>query len=718
MMGEDTALTESPTSTVLVIDHDEMTRLLAVEFLSQAGFNVVAAGNAQDGVERFSSILPDIVLLDIEMPEVDGYVACKRIRQTTHGASVPILMLTSSNDAVAIDRAFEAGATDFTNKPINWPLLTHRVKYMHRSSVALEALDRNRDSLDIAQRIAGLGNWDWDRATGDVSWSDNLFRLLGLAPRSCVPTIERYLKFVPLDERQKTLLWLLTTDASNSSSVNHRLVDDTGEERRFRLKMEVEKDRDGFVIRKSGVVHDITEQYQAEQKIHQLAYYDSLTRLPNRALFCERLAIALADARTEKTVMAVMFLDLDNFKRVNDSLGHAYGDLLLQEVSERLLECALDAVTLDESGVSTCTVARMGGDEFTIMLTGLADRWQSHTFAQRVSEALSGVYELDGNDCHTSSSIGIAHFPDHGNSVDELLKCADIAMYAAKKQGKSCSKLYDQEMDAYTVHRYMMEEKLRQAVDQNELVLHYQPQINLETGRIEGAEALVRWINPEFGTVSPGEFIPLAEETGLIVSIGEWVLRTACQQASDWINAGVPLLRIAVNISVFEFIRPDFVPKVFRALEDSGLPATALELEITESLMVEDTVSARGTLQQLRDSGIQLSIDDFGTGFSSLSQLRHFPIDRLKIDQSFVKGMLTNRHDAAIIKAVLTMAESMGLRVVAEGVETVEQYEYLVKCGCNEAQGYFMSRPVPEHQFDEVVDHFNHSGDARTGTDG
>jgi len=718
MMDELTALTDSPAATVLVIDDDEMTRLLAVEFLSQAGFKVVAAGNAQDGVETFSTILPDIVLLDVEMPEVNGYFVCNSIRQTTHGASVPILMLTGLNDAVAIDLAFEAGATDFTSKPVNWPLLTHRVKYMHRSSIALEALDRNRDSLDVAQRIAGLGNWDWDRATGDVSWSDNLFRLLGLEPRSCVPSIDRYLEFIPLDERQDTLLWLLTTDSSNPSGVNHRLVDHAGEERRFRLKMEIEKDRDGFVTRKSGVVHDITEQYQAEQKIHQLAYYDSLTRLPNRALFCERLAIALADARTGETLIAVMFLDLDNFKRVNDSLGHAYGDLLLQEVSERLLECALDALTLDESGVSTCTVARMGGDEFTIMLTGLADREQSHGFAQRVSEALSGVYELDGNDCHTSSSIGIAHYPDHGNSVDELLKCADIAMYAAKKQGKSCSKLYDQEMDAFTVRRYMMEEKLRRAVEQNELVLHYQPQINLETGRIEGAEALVRWNNPELGFISPGEFIPLAEETGLIVSIGEWVLRTACQQAIDWITAGVPLMRIAVNISVFEFIRPDFVSKVYRALDDSGLPATALELEITESLMVEDTVSARGTLQQLRDSGIQLSIDDFGTGFSSLSQLRHFPIDRLKIDQSFVKGMLTNKHDAAIIKAVLTMSESMGLRVVAEGVETIEQYEYLVNCGCNEAQGYYMSRPVPADQFDEIVYHFNQSGNFRTGTDG
>lgn len=717
-MAEDKHHSDTAVSTVLVVDDDEMTRLLAEEFLSQAGFQVVSADGADQALACFPSIQPDIVLLDVEMPEVDGYTTCQSLREMPLGGSVPILMLTGLNDAASIDLAFKAGATDFTSKPVNWSLLVHRVRYMLRSSEAMEALDRNRESLDVAQRIAGLGNWDWQRGTGELTWSDNLYRLLGVEPRSCTPSIETYLNFAPEDEREAILQWVLTTESCNHSGMKHRLLRNGGDERLVQLQIEVEKDRDGSVVRKHGVVHDITERYQAEQKIHQLAYYDSLTRLPNRALFCERLARELAAARENSTDVAVMFLDLDNFKRVNDSLGHAYGDLLLQEVSERLLECAQQSLTSGAEGQCRCTVARMGGDEFTIMLTHLGSRAESNDFAEQVSIALSGVYELDGNDCHTSSSIGIAYFPDHGQSVDELLKCADIAMYAAKKQGKSCSREYDMEMDANSVRRYTMEEKLRLAVELDELVLHYQPQMNLETGCVEGVEALVRWHNPELGLVSPGEFIPLAEDTGLIIEIGEWVLRKACQQACTWIAEGVALQRIAVNISVLEFIRPDFMSMVHRALADSGLPPEHLELEITESLLAEDTASAVNTLQRLRAKGIQLSIDDFGTGFSNLSQLKHFPIDRLKIDQSFVQGMLTSGHDAAIVKAVLTMAESMGLRVVAEGVETAEQYTYLLECRCNDIQGYYISRPVTEDKVAAIFSSYSATATPRTGTGG
>ncbi len=717
-MAEDKHHSDTAVSTVLVVDDDEMTRLLAEEFLSQAGFQVVSADGADQALACFPSIQPDIVLLDVEMPEVDGYTTCQSLREMPLGGSVPILMLTGLNDAASIDLAFKAGATDFTSKPVNWSLLVHRVRYMLRSSEAMEALDRNRESLDVAQRIAGLGNWDWQRGTGELTWSDNLYRLLGVEPRSCTPCIETYLNFAPEEERDAILQWVLTTESCNDSGMKHRLLMDGGDERLVQLQIEVEKDSKGSVVRKHGVVHDITERFQAEQKIHQLAYYDSLTRLPNRALFCERLARELAAARKNSTDVAVMFLDLDNFKRVNDSLGHAYGDLLLQEVSERLLECAQQSLTSDAEGQCRCTVARMGGDEFTIMLTHLDSRGESNDFAEQVSVALSGVYELDGNDCHTSSSIGIAYYPDHGQSVDELLKCADIAMYAAKKQGKSCSREYDMEMDANSVRRYTMEEKLRLAVELDELVLHYQPQMNLETGCVEGVEALVRWHNPELGLVSPGEFIPLAEDTGLIIEIGEWVLRKACQQACTWIAEGVALQRIAVNISVLEFIRPDFMSMVHRALADSGLPPKHLELEITESLLAEDTASAVNTLQRLRAKGIQLSIDDFGTGFSNLSQLKHFPIDRLKIDQSFVQGMLTSGHDAAIVKAVLTMAESMGLRVVAEGVETAEQYTYLLECRCNDIQGYYISRPVTEAKVAAIFSSYSATATPRTGTGG
>ena len=323
---------------------------------------------------------------------------------------------------------------------------------------------------------------------------------------------------------------------------------------------------------------------------------------------------------------------------------------------------------------------------------------------------------LDENDCHTSTSIGISFYPDHGQCVDELLKTADIAMYGAKKIGKGCFKTYSRKMDENSIRRYRMEELLRTAMTNNELILNFQPQMNIQSGELESVEALVRWNSEELGLVPPDDFIPLAEDTGMIVPIGEWVLRTACMQAKEWVEEGVPLKRVAVNISVIEFIRPDFVKMVTKVVEESGLDPSFVELEITESVLVEDTFSAVNTLQELKDIGFLLSIDDFGTGFSSLSQLKHFPIDRLKIDQSFVHGMITNVHDAAIIKAVLTMASSMNLKVIAEGVETTEQLEMLNKIHCDEAQGFLLSRPVPAPAIAELFKEFNNTQPRLTGT--
>ena len=359
----------------------------------------------------------------------------------------------------------------------------------------------------------------------------------------------------------------------------------------------------------------------------------------------------------------------------------------------------------------------MGGDEFTVLLRGVSCREEILNFAKDIGESLSGVFELNENECHTSASIGISFFPEHGESIDSLLKTADIAMYRAKNIGKGCYQTYDVEMDENTARRYRMEVLLRTAIEKDELFLHFQPQMNIQTGLFESVEALLRWNSDEMGLLQPTEFIPLAEETGLIVPLGEWVLRTACLRAKEWIEAGVPLMRVAVNISVIEFMQADFIKMVTEAVNDSGLDPSFVELEITESVLVEDTFSAVNTLQTLKDLGFLLSIDDFGTGFSSLSQLKHFPIDRLKIDESFVQGMLTNMHDAAIIKAVLTMADSMNLKVIAEGVETIEQLEYLNKIQCDEAQGFLLSRPVPPAAIAELFLEFNSSLLKRTGTE-
>lgn len=701
---------------VLVVDHNEAMCRRAVEFLSKAGFAAQSVLDAKNALEYIKRDASDVVLLDVDMPITDGYEACKQIRMLDQGARLPILMLTRRDDAAAVDMAFEAGATDFATKPVNWPLLPHRLNNMLRTSEILEDLDRSHSSLDVAQRIASLGSWEYNMSTGELIWSDNLFRLLGLEPQSQASTLSLFMKYVAKEDRSKLFHWLVSDNTKSESMLTQRLFTENGDERHVTVRIRNDFDSDGLIVRKWGVVHDVTEQYQAEKKIHMLAYYDSLTRLPNRVLFCDRLARDIAIAKKQSKDIAVLFLDLDNFKHVNDSLGHAYGDLLLQEVGERLQACANEINKAYDLVEESCTVARMGGDEFTVLLTGLNERSEVIKFAEEVTESLSEVYEIYENECHTSTSIGISYFPDHGNSVDELLKAADVAMYGAKKRGKGCYQIYSLELNASSIRRYRMEELLRSAIESDELVLHYQPQLNFETGKFESVEAQVRWNNAELGIVTPGEFIQLAEDTGLLVGIGEWVLGAACKQAVEWIDSGVPLKRIAVNISSLEFMQPNFLTLVDKTVSGSGLNPAMLELEISESVLADNTFSTVETFHSLKQLGFELSIDEFGTGFSNLSQLKHFPIDAFKIDHSFVKGMLDNEHDSAIVRALLSMANSMNLRVIAAGVDTMEQLEFLYDCGCDEAQGDYLSRPVPGAAIARMFADFNQAESKRSGT--
>lgn len=710
------ATIDASMTNVLIIDHGETACVQVLECLTGAGFGVHTVLTSASALEYLINNPVDIILLDVGRPNSHGYDVCCQIRQAEDGQAVPILAFTERHDAKGVDQALLAGATDFETKPVNWSVLPHRIRNILRNREILEALGQSRKSLDVAQRIAGLGNWEYVLGSGELIWSDNLYRILGLEPQSQKSSLSLYMQYVDATERDLLYRWFSSDDSKRTPSFKHRIITEMGEERQVKVQIRNENDSAGLISRKWGVVHDVTEQVQAEQKIHQLAYYDSLTRLPNRALFCERLARDIALAKREPTEIAVLFLDLDNFKRVNDSLGHAYGDLLLQEVGERLQGCAQTINQAHDNEDMSCTVARMGGDEFTVLLRGLGNRDEVEGFANKLTDSLSAGYLLDENDCHTSTSIGISFFPDHGTSVDELLKAADIAMYGAKRMGKGCYQTYSQAMDENSIRRYRMEELLRTAIEADELILNFQPQMNLRTGELESVEALVRWNSEELGLVAPDDFIPLAENTGMIVPIGEWVLRTACFQAQEWIAAGVPLKRVAVNISVIEFIRPDFVKMVSQIVKESGLDASFVELEITESVLVEDTFSAVNTLQILKDLGFLLSIDDFGTGFSSLSQLKHFPIDRLKIDQSFVHGMLSNVHDTAIVKAVVAMASSMKLKVIAEGVETKEQLALLNNIHCDEAQGFLLSRPVAAEAIPGIFSEFNSAPLKLTGT--
>lgn len=437
-----------------------------------------------------------------------------------------------------------------------------------------------------------------------------------------------------------------------------------------------------------SVIQDITTNKQIEERMSYLAQYDLLTGLPNRALFRDRLGGAIARAKRNQTLAALLFLDLDRFKEINDSLGHSAGDEALQGAANLLRH------TLREAD----TIGRLGGDEFTIILEEIAHVDEVTAVAEKILKAFADPLIIQGREVFLTASIGISVYPFAADDIDALLQAADVAMYRAKDEGRNTYESYMPEMNANATKRFDMENLLRHAVERQEFVLHYQPKVSLHTGLITGVEALIRWNSGELGLVSPAQFIPLAEKTGLIVPIGEWVLRTACAQNKAW-QAEFPPLRMSVNLSPRQFRQKNLVDMVAEALRDTKLDARYLEVEITESVIMRSTEKAVAILQALNELGVEISVDDFGTGYSSLAYLKRFPVQRLKVDQSFVRGVPANAEDAGIVTAVVALAKSLSLGLVAEGVETQEQLAFLAGLDCNEYQGYYFSRPVPADQF-------------------
>lgn len=443
----------------------------------------------------------------------------------------------------------------------------------------------------------------------------------------------------------------------------------------------------------SRIINLQTELLSARETLRVQATRDPLTGLPNRLLFSNRLTYSLEQARRHDELVAIIFLDLDHFKLINDTLGHSIGDGLLKEVAGRLVN-SLRKVD---------TIARMGGDEFTVIATGLKRAEDAEIVAQKMLQAFSNSFQIEGHELFVTPSIGISIYPTDGCDAETLVKNADTAMYRAKEQGRNNYHIYTESSSNTTVEWVTLESHLRRAVERREFILYYQPRLSIKTGQTIGAEALVRWKHPELGIVPPAQFIPLAEESGLIVPIGEMVLRTACIQNKTWQDAGLPAIDVAVNVSARQFHKEDLRETVKKVLDETGLAPEYLGLELTESTLMQDPDAAVEILSELKSMGVKLSIDDFGTGYSSLSYLKRFPIDAVKIDQSFVKEITTNSDDAAIAEAVATMAHRMKLKVIAEGVETIDQLECLRRLGCDEMQGYFVSRPVPSEEFEALL---------------
>jgi diguanylate cyclase (GGDEF)-like protein len=550
-------------------------------------------------------------------------------------------------------------------------------------------LKASEERLRFTLSATGIRGWAWDIA------ADRVTCLIPSEQREYeLGTIADFYGIVHPDDRKRVRkAFERAVGTGTDYECEFRVIED-GRELWLLGKAAVLRDHAGKPISMAGINIDITERRRIEEEVKHLASHDILTGLPNRLLFTDRINIELAQAHRNQRMFAVMFLDIDRFKNINDSLGHTAGDLLLQETAARLKACIRESDT----------VCRIGGDEYTILLSDIAHEGDAASVAEKISAVFQKPFTLEHHEFYVTPSIGISLYPSDGTHAEALIKNADIAMYYAKEQGRNNFQFYNSEMNVRTIERMILENRLRQTLERGELVVYYQPLINAHTRKIVGAETLVRWKHPDLGLLDPAEFIPLAEEIGFIVSLDEWVLRTACEQAAAWQRAGAPPLSFMVNISARQFGQPGFTKMLSRILYDTGLGPEWLELEITENAAMQDIADTMSNLKELSRLGIKLAIDDFGIGYSSLSYLRKLPVGRIKIDKSFIKRIMENEDDLSIVKAIIAMGHSLNMRITAEGVETEDQFRLLRACSCDEVQGYYFSEPIPAEEFERLVE--------------
>jgi len=688
-----------PIKRILLIEKDpEQARQIIAMFNDQGtySFALKHVESMADAEAYLSGQSVAVVLLGLgHSSDSSGFEAVLRAHAVARGASI-VLLCSLEDEAIAM-RGMEGGIQDYL---IKGQIQPYELMRALRSSVARKILEetlfneKNRAQItlecigdavictDLAGNVSFL-NPVAERMTG---WS--LREAAGRPLRECFRIMDATTGEIAADP---------TTQAIEHARLTHLPINcllTSREGHQIFIEDSVAPIRDGSGLAAGSVLvfRDVTVARALAEQIAHLAEHDPLTGLPNRLLLNDRLNQAIAQASRKTTSMAILFMDLDNFKHINDSLGHPTGDKLLKSVAERLQECVR---TPD-------TVSRQGGDEFVLLLHDVEHAEDAAITARRILKMMKETHSIEGHELHTSASIGISVYPEDGLDAATLLKNADTAMYQAKESGRHNFRFFKPEMNIKAVERQSMEEDLRCALERNELTLHYQPIVNLTSGAITGAEALLRWTHPTRGNVEPAQFIPVAEDSGLILPIGSWVLREACTQAKKWMNAGLRPIKISVNVSAIQFRSEGFLDGLTAILKETGLPPDSLDIEVTESILMERGSLGMPTLKILREKGVQVAVDDFGTGYSSLSYLRKLKVDTLKIDQSFVSGITTTPDDTTIVSAIISMGRSLNLRVIAEGVESAEALGFLKAHHCDEAQGFYFSRPVPAEEFAKI----------------
>ncbi len=680
--------------------------------LNAEGVRVDFARNAQEVLEAVAERRPGGIVLDDRLPGISGSALCQVLRRRPETRQTPILLLVAAGNEAAIRRAVDAGASDLLRRPLHGRLLARRIGTWVRLRQRESELARSRD---LMRRLAAVASWEVDAAGGEFEVSDGLHDLLGADPAG-PNTIQALLARCPADESARLRdHFQAAAETGESWSDECRIELESGELRYVSWEAEVLMDDHGLPTKISGSVQDVTERMQAAEQMRHLAYRDGLTGLANRNAFMERLSETLAVAQRHDRNVGLLFLDLDNFKRVNDTLGHSIGDELLCAVAVRLEMCLRqsDFVTW-QTGTGLGPISRLGGDEFTVVLAEIDGPSDAASVAKRILEAVQEPFSVGRHVLAVGVSIGITLFPGDGGDVESLLRNADVAMYEAKERGRNNYQFFSQSIGDAEVRRIAIEERLRTAIDNESFDLFYQPQVDIRSGRIHGVEALIRWTDPDLGAISPNEFIPIAESCGLIVPIGEWVLREASAQAASWLAQGHPPMHMAINISPSHFENEILLESMGQVLFDTGLPPNQLVVEITENVFSADCDAVQRTLRELKRIGVQVALDDFGTGYSSLSYLKRFPVDILKIDRTFVRDVVLDSESAAITEGIVSMARALRLRIVAEGVETEKQRAFLEGIGCESMQGYLFSPPISVLEMDDLLAGGTPQGLART----
>ena len=700
---------ESPEkTTILVVEDNPVERQLVGKILRNADFEVIAVDCGEVVLDTVINYQPDLILLDALLPDIDGFDVCEHLRGHPKGVYIPIIMLTGLDDVSSINRAYEVGATDFFTKPINHSLLVHRVRYLLRGRQIMDQLRLSKQSLASAQQVARLGHWEYDVEKHRLRMSEEIFRLFGLDPAQYSDLDAGLLLDRCHPEDRDKLHQAINRSISNLQEVRieHRVVDNDGGVRYFEVHTTVMNDQGESGVYILGICVDVTERKESEREILRLAYWDRLTDLPNRSLLELYLDQAIPGSHIRGNSVAILGIDLDLFNRVNNSMGHSAGDAVLRQLSDRLrtlVNCADLSAYLDRLSVapepkiddlSRHMIGRLSADTFIMVMAGVdRNNGEVERFAQYIKDSFQEPFHYRGQELFVTSSIGYAYSESGGTLAETLLQHADLAMHEAKMQGRNRVQAYSGELVPKVSTQLSIQTDLRKALENGEFMLFYQPKISTRDESVKGFEALVRWMHPVKGLVPPDQFITIAEDTGQIVELGQWVMTTACQQNRAWLDQQLLDARISVNVSARQFKEGNLEEVVEVALGQSGLDAKYLELEITEGVLMADPLS-REVIAGLRERGVAFALDDFGTGYSSLSYITRFPIDTIKIDRCFVQNITITSEKAAIVSAISNLSHGLNINVVVEGVETESELGVIRQLKCDEVQGYYYCRPM------------------------